>query len=59
MNTAFFQLRAVQATRRYVAPLRESGSLPAIAEADDGFLHVLKFLTAELAGSEIARLLGL
>ncbi|RYE33594.1 MAG: aminotransferase class I and II [Sphingobacteriaceae bacterium] len=53
---------------RYVTPLREGGSLPAIAEADDGFLYVLKFrgagqgvraLIAELIGGEIARLLGL
>ena len=60
-------LRTVQVTR-YVTPLREGGSLPAIAEADDGFLYVLKFrgagqgvksLVAELIGGEIARLLGL
>jgi hypothetical protein len=53
---------------RYVTPLREGGSLPAIAEADDGFLYVLKFrgagqgvkaLIAELIGGEIARTLGL
>src|SRR5580700_2536182 len=53
---------------RYVTPLREGGSLPAIAEADDGFLYVLKFrgagqgakaLIAELIGGEIARSLGL
>ncbi len=53
---------------RYVTPLREGGSLPAIAEADDGFLYVLKFrgagqgpraLIAELIGGEIARCLGL
>lgn len=53
---------------RYVTPLREGGSLPAIAEADDGFLYVIKFrgagqgvkaLVAELIGGEIARLLGL
>ena len=52
---------------RYVTPLREGGSLPAIAEADDGFLYVLKFrgagqgvkaLIAELIGGEIARKLG-
>lgn len=52
---------------RYVTPLREGGSLPAIAEADDEFLYVLKFrgagqgpkaLIAELIGGEIARLLG-
>lgn len=52
---------------RYVTPLREGGSLPAIVEADDGFLYVLKFrgagqgvkaLIAELIGGEIARVLG-
>ena len=61
------QLRNVNVTR-YVTPLREGGSMPAIAEADDGFLYVLKFsgagqgvkaLIAELIGGEIARLLGL
>lgn len=60
------QLRTVNVTR-YVTPLREGGSLPAIAEADDDFLYVLKFrgagqgpkaLIAELLGGEIARLLG-
>lgn len=61
------ELRTVSVTR-YVTPLREGGSLPAIAEADDGFLYVLKFrgagqgikaLIAELIGGEIARTLGL
>ena len=60
-------IRTVNVTR-YVTPLREGGSLPAIAEADDGFLYVLKFrgagqgiksLIAELIGGEIARVLGL
>ena len=60
-------IRTVQVTR-YVTPLREGGSLPAIAEADDGFLYALKFrgagqgskaLIAELLGGEIARTLGL
>lgn len=60
-------LRTVEVTR-YVTPLREGGSLPAIAEADDGFNYVLKFrgaghgtkaLVAELIGGEIARNLGL
>lgn len=60
-------IRTVDVTR-YVTPLREGGSLPAIAEADDGFLYVLKFrgagqgvkaLIAELIGGEIARALGL
>lgn len=61
------QLRSVRVTR-YVTPLREGGSMPAIVEADDGFLYVLKFrgagqgaraLIAELIGGEIARILGL
>jgi hypothetical protein len=60
-------LRTVSVTR-YITPLREGGSLPAIAEADDEFLYVLKFrgagqgtkaLIAELLGCEIARVLGL
>jgi hypothetical protein len=53
---------------RYVTPLREGGSLPAIVEADDDGLYVLKFraaghgvkaLVAELVAGEIARALGL
>ncbi|MEO6150683.1 MAG: HipA family kinase [Mucilaginibacter sp.] len=61
------ELRTVNVIR-YVTPLREGGSLPAIAEADDEFLYVLKFrgagqgvkaLIAELIGGEIARALGL
>src|SRR5476651_2656801 len=61
------QLRTVNVTR-YVTPLREGGSMPAIAEADDDFLYVIKFrgagqgvkaLIAELIGGEIARKLGL
>ncbi len=60
-------MRSVNVTR-YVTPLREGGSMPAIAEADDGFLYVLKFrgagqgtkaLIAEIFGAEIARVLGL
>ena len=67
METLFTLLRTVNVTR-YVTPLREGGSLPAIAEADDGFLYVLKFrgagqgiksLIAELIGGEVARALGL
>ena len=67
MNDNQGPLRTVNVTR-YVTPLREGGSLPAIAEADDGFLYVLKFrgagqgvkaLIAELIGGEIARTLGL
>ena len=61
------ELRTVNVIR-YVTPLREGGSLPAIAEADDEFLYVLKFrgagqgvkaLIAELIGGELARALGL
>lgn len=53
---------------RYVTPLREGGSLPAIVECDDGFLYVMKFrgagqgakaLIAELVGGELARIAGL
>lgn len=60
-------LRTVNVTR-YVTPLREGGSMPAIVEADDGFLYAIKFkgagqgtraLIAELIGGEIARTLGL
>ncbi len=67
MNNGAAQLRKVNVTR-YVTPLREGGSLPAIVEADDGFLYVLKFrgagqgvkaLIAELIGGEIARALGM
>jgi hypothetical protein len=60
-------MRTVRATR-YVTPLREGGSLPAIVEADDDGLYVVKFrgagqgslaLVAELVGGEIGRALGL
>ena len=60
-------MRTVTVTR-YVTPLREGGSLPAIVEADDDGLYVLKFrgagqgtpaLVAELVAGEIARALGL
>lgn len=53
---------------RYVTPLREGGSLPAIVEGDDDGTYVLKFrgagqgaksLIAELISGEIARVLGL
>src|SRR3954468_12577117 len=59
--------RIVKATR-YVTPLREGGSLPAIVEADDDGLYVLKFrgagqgpkaLIAELVAGELGRALGL
>ena len=60
-------LRTVTVTR-YVTPLREGGSLPALVEADDEGLYVLKFraaghgvlaLVAELISGEIGRALGL
>jgi HipA-like kinase len=60
-------IRTVAATR-YVTPLREGGSLPAIVEADDDGLYVLKFrgagqgpkvLIAELLCGELGRALGL
>jgi len=59
-------IKTVNATR-YVTPLREGGSLPAVVEADDGEQYVMKFvgagqgvkaLIAELVAGEIARLLG-
>jgi hypothetical protein len=60
-------LRRVVATR-YVVPLREGGSLPAVMEADDGAAYVVKFrgagqgaraLIAEVIAGELARALGL
>lgn len=52
---------------RYITPLREGGSMPAIIEADDGFKYVIKFrgagqgtnaLISEIIGGELARFLG-
>lgn len=60
-------MRTVRATR-YLTPLREGGSVPAIVEADDDGTYVVKFrgaaqgtkaLVAELVAGEIGRLLGL
>jgi hypothetical protein len=60
-------IRTLNATR-YVTPLREGGSLPAIVEADDEGMYVLKFrgagqgpkvLIAELIAGELARAIGL
>jgi len=60
-------VRAVAATR-YVTPLREGGSLPALVEADDDGLYVLKFfgagqgpkaLVAEVVAGELGRALGI
>ncbi|MEA2147110.1 MAG: hypothetical protein QOG59_2697, partial [Solirubrobacteraceae bacterium] len=59
-------LREITATR-YVAPLREGGSLPALVEADDDGLYVMKFtgagqgpaaLVAEVVAGELARSVG-
>lgn len=67
MNEMEPKLRTVHVTR-YITPLREGGSMPGLAEADDGFMYVLKFrgagqgvkaLIAELIGGEIARALKL
>ena len=60
-------MRTLVATR-YLTPLREGGSLPAVVEADDGQLYVrkcvgagqgVKALIAELVAGEIDRALGL
>ena len=60
-------MRTIAATR-YVTPLREGGSLPAVVEADDDGMYVMKFrgagqgakaLVAEVIAGELARLLGL
>ena len=60
-------LRTIVAVR-YVTPLREGGSLPAVVEGDDGGLYVLKFrgagqgpnaLVAEIIVGELARAAGL
>lgn len=61
------EIRTVNVTQ-YIKPLREGGSLPAIVQADDDFLYVIKFrgagqgkkaLIAELIGGELARAMGL
>lgn len=60
------ELRTQELTR-YILPLREGGSLPALAEADDEFRYVVKFrgaghgakaLIAELIGGMVAKSLG-
>ncbi|MDH6354471.1 hypothetical protein M2132_000799 [Dysgonomonas sp. PH5-45] len=60
------KLRTVNAVR-YIKPLREGGSLPALADADDGFKYVVKFrgaghgtkaLISELIGGMVAQTLG-
>jgi len=66
-NPTLLALRTVDVVR-YLVPLREGGSLPALVEASDGFYYVLKFrgagqginvLIAELLIGEVARILGL
>ena len=63
-TTALPEIAAI----RYVAPLREGGSMPALVEADDDGLYVLKFrgagqgllaLVAEVIVGELMRALGL
>lgn len=65
-NIENMELRTANVTR-YIMPLREGGSLPALAEADDGFKYVLKFkggghgtkaLVSELIGGVVAEVLG-
>lgn len=60
------ELRTVNVTR-YITPLREGGSLPALADADDGFKYVVKFrgsghgtkaVISELIGGLVAQTLG-
>src|SRR4051812_36424755 len=67
MQPTLTEIRTVN-IMRYITPLREGGSLPAIADADDGFMYVLKFrgagqgtkaLIADLLGAELARALQL
>lgn len=67
MDSETLQLRSVL-VERYVTPLREGGSMPAIVEADDLGTYVLKFrgagqgvraLMAEIISGGIARALGL
>ena len=66
MSNKAIELRTVN-VMRYITPLREGGSLPALADADDDFKYVVKFkgaghgskaLIADLIGGEIARILG-
>ncbi len=67
MDTNKLELRR-EAVTRYITPLREGGSLPALVEGADGFRYVLKFrggghgskaLISELVGGEVARRAGL
>lgn len=60
------EIRKINAIR-YITPLREGGSLPAVVDADDDYKYVLKFrgaghgtkmLISELIGGMIAKTLG-
>ena len=66
MENSRIDIRTVH-VNRYIMPLREGGSLPALAEADDGFKYVVKFrgaghgskaLVSELIGGLTAKRLG-
>jgi hypothetical protein len=66
-SKSYMEIKTLEATR-YITPLKEGGSLPAVVEGSDSALYVLKFrgagqgpkaLVAELLGGEIARALGL
>jgi hypothetical protein len=66
VDTAAVPLPRIEATR-YVTPLREGGSLPALVEASDDGMYVLKFtgagqgrkaLVAEVVAGELARTIG-
>lgn len=68
MRPSFAMAARTVTVTRYLTPLREGGSLPAIVEADDEGLYVLKFrgagqgpkaLIAEWVAGEIARAAGL
>ena len=58
MPSTVVDIRTVN-VMQYVVPLREGGSLPAIAEADDGFMYVVKFKGAgQGTKALIAELIG-
>ena len=67
MDSYDFTMREVEVTR-YITPLREGGSMPAIVSCSDDFLYVLKFkgagqgrkaLVAEVIGAALTKLVGL
>ena len=66
MDISELNIREIDVVR-YITPLREGGSLPAIVEGSDGLNYVLKFrgagqgtkaLIADLIGAELARVAG-